>query len=280
MAALGAAVLLASPQTAASQTASGWFRDCDLCPQMVVVPAGDFAMGAGPGAAAAEEGPPHGVSVAAFALGRHEVSVGEWSAFADATQRDDRPAAACRTASGRVGSWRDPGFAQADSQPVVCVSWRDATDYSAWLTSLTGHRYRLPREAEWEYAARAGSRTAYYWGDVADRAFANYGADRCCAPLARGADRWRYTAPVGSFPPNGFGLFDMAGNVWEWTADCFGTERAGPPQEDCADHVLRGGSWFFTSRQMQSTSRRSHATPGISIGLRVARDLDAAASGQ
>ena len=197
-----------------------------------------------------------------FALAAHEVTVGEWMVFVDATHR---ASASCGTASGGDGSWRDPGFVQTPTHPVVCVTWEDAQDYAGWLSARTGERYHLPTGREWELAARAGSRMTYSWGALASRSRANFGTDRCCAPQARARDRWAYTAPVQSFPVNRFGLFDMAGNVWEWVSDC-----AAP---DCAAHTIRGGSWLYPPDQMQPGHRRSHATPGISVGFRVARDL-------
>ena len=132
-------------------------------------------------------------------------------------------------------------------RPVINVSWDDAQDYVAWLSARTGGAYRLPSEAEWEYAARAGTTTKYSWGNEIGVNRANCGANRC-------GDQWEYTAPAGSFRPNAFGLFDMHGNVWEWVQDCWQASHAGAPVDgserlsgDCAVRVLRGGSWFYDS---------------------------------
>ncbi len=247
------------------------FQDCAACPPMVIVPAGNFVMGSAEGEGDADEHPAHGETVAAFALGEREVTRGEWAAFVKAT---GHPATICHTASGGSGTWRDPGYAQDDSEPVVCVGWRDAADYTAWLSAQTGRHYRLPSEAEWEYAARAGSTGNFAWGASADRRFANYGADSCCGPEASGADRWLNTAPVASFAPNAFGLFDMNGNVWEWVQNCYAASYGEAPPADCAERVIRGGSWLYPPSQMRAASRRRHATPGISLGFRVARDLE------
>src|SRR5262249_12987946 len=149
-------------------------------------------------------------------------------------------------------------------------SWQDTRDYVAWLSHRTGQHYRLPTELEWEYAARAGTRSDFWWGAHPNHDAANYGAERCCRPLTRGRDLWLYTAPVGSFPNSAFGLHDTAGNVWEWTIDCY-TSSARP--DVCAAHVLRGGSYAYTGREMRVTRRRSHADAGVSVGFRVARDL-------
>src|SRR5262249_31110005 len=115
-----------------------------------------------------------------------------------------------------AASWRHLGFAQDDRHPVVCVTWNDAQDYVHWLTDRTRHLYRLPTEAEWEYAARAGTTTAFPWGANGDHEHANYGADACCSGQAAGRDQWINTSPVGAFPANAFGLFDMNGNVLQW----------------------------------------------------------------
>ena len=158
-------------------------------------------------------------------------------------------------------SWRNPGFAQDDKHPATCVSWEDADAYVTWLSQVTGRRYRLLTEAEWEYAARAGTTTTRYWGDDTGKTceYAN-GADRSTAAAVPGADTWpvancddlhAYTAPVGSYRPNAFGLHDMLGNVEEWTQDCWVGNYHGAPTDgsavaagDCYLRVVRGGSWL------------------------------------
>ena len=252
------------------------FRDCPECPEMVLVPAGSYFEGSPSSEPGRDtnEGPQRQVSIRQIMVGRFDVTRGEWAAFARAPKKRAAARNHCRTSSGRNGSWRAPGFAQDDNHPVVCVSWEDAQDYVAWLsTRLPGRHYRLLTEAEWEYAARAGTTTAYWWGDQASHEYANYGADGCCFGLATDRDRWINTSPVGSFPANPFGLYDMNGNVWEWAQDCFADSYADMRRPTCSQHVIRGGSWLYTPRQMRAAARRSHGTPGVSIGFRVAREV-------
>jgi len=260
--------------------ASREFRDCPNCPQMVVVPAGHFTMGAQPkepGGIPAEL-PAHPVTVgAAFAIGKFDITRAQFAAFAEATRY--KPDSKC--------DWRTPRvhgkpMNQTDADPVVCVSWRDATAYAAWLTRKTGKAYRLPSEAEWEYAARAGSTSLRPWGDSITHGDANYGTDGCCSGFAAGMDRWLYTSPVGSFPANGFRLYDMLGNVWQWVQDCGHADYSGAPTNSsawmtgtCETHVVRGGAWFQAPDSVRSASR---ATDGADfrvgdIGFRVVRPL-------
>jgi serine/threonine-protein kinase PpkA len=168
---------------------------------------------------------------------------------------------------------------QAPDDPVVCVSWTDAMAYVRWFSVKSGYVYRLPTEAEWEYAARAGSSTARPWGADADSNRANTGADECCGPKTSGVDRWLYTSPVGSFPANDFGLSDMIGNVWQWTADCatedYTTPAAAADSPACASHMVRGGGWFHPPAVARSASRAADDNDQrvADIGFRVARSL-------
>ncbi|MEK8020875.1 MAG: formylglycine-generating enzyme family protein, partial [Candidatus Parabeggiatoa sp.] len=133
----------------------------------------------------------------------------------------------------------------------------------AWLTQQTGQQYRLPTEGEWEYAARAGTETKYWWGNEASHDYANYGAEDCCSGVAAGQDQWVYTSPIGSFAPNAFGLYDTSGNLWEWTCSEYdnsynGKERQCLRQEDSSNNslfVLRGGSWNVDAVGMRSSNR-------------------------
>lgn len=244
------------------------FRDCPACPEMVVIPAGTFQMGSPDGekGRADDEGPVHPVRIAeAFALGTREVTVGEFRAFVQATgyRTEAEKHGGCWVWNGTsVGkdakrSWRTPGFAQGEDHPVVCVSWNDARAYLEWLSKEAKRSYRLPSEAEWEYAARAGSTTARYWGEGPERAcdFANV-ADEAAKRQFPGLtihdcdDKFVYTSPVGSFKANALGLEDMLGNVWEWTKNCRNDSYRGAPIDggawtsgDCGRRVLRGGSW-------------------------------------
>jgi formylglycine-generating enzyme required for sulfatase activity len=253
---------------------------------MVAVPAGAFDMGAPPGdsAAAADESPRHRVRIARpFAVGIYEVTVGEYRRFATDTGATD--AGGCQAvsdgrwvaAAGR--SWREPGFRQGDRDPVVCISWEEAQRFVGWLTRRTGSRYRLPTEAEWEYLASDPGGAPGLSHDTA-----NYGAQECCRGRVEGRDAWEYTAPVGSFPPNRFGLHDLLGNVWEWLEDCYHASYAGAPQDgrawmrDCEPprrRVVRGGSYGDAAELLRS-SYRLRARPGnryATVGFRVARDL-------
>lgn len=276
LAIIALSIALGSPANAARE-----FRDCPDCPVMVVVPAGHFLMGANPnepGHTPAEL-PAHAVAVQArFAIGKFDVTRTEFTAFANAT--------GYKTDTAKC-DWRAPRahgqpMSQSDSDPVVCVSWNDAGAYAEWLSRKTGKPYRLPSEAEWEYAARGGTRTSRPWGDRIARENANYGADRCCAPFAAGKDRWLYTSPAGSFPPNAFDLYDMLGNVWQWVQDCSHPDYAGAPATaivwaggDCTGHVARGGAWFQAPDLVRTAARAADKTDFRigDIGFRVARSL-------
>ena len=271
------------------------FRDCPECPEMVVVPAGRFEMGS-PASEAdrhVNEGPVHRVTFARpFAVGVHEVTRGEFARFVSATGRS---MGACNVWDGkewkeRSGSnWKMPGFSQTDAHPVVCVNWNDAKAYVRWLSGRTGEEYRLLSEAEWEYVARAGTRTARYWGEgeSGQCRYAN-GADRTAKRHNSGwtvadCDDGHYlTAPVGSFHANGYKLHDVLGNVWEWTEDCWNESYDGAPRDgsawesgSCGRRVLRGGSWIVRPRNLRSANRYGNTTGGRSyiVGFRVARTL-------
>ena len=272
------------------------FRDCPECPTMVRVPGGTFQMGDASAKAKADERPVHSVTLPAFAAGKFEVTYGEFAAFVAATGRS--PATGCLTdRRGGHGwgfdadaSWRDPSYLLTDRQPVVCVAWAAADAYAQWLSMRTGKIYRLLSEAEWEYAARAGTTTQYWWGDKADDlcAYAN-GGDLAMQkrfpswPAAQCDDGQAYTAPVGSYRPNAFGLYDMAGNAWEWTQDCYAPSYDPQPRDggaytsgSCAHRVLRGGSWGWGVVDLRSAQRNGLLPPTIQggdIGFRVARSL-------
>ncbi|MBI1386346.1 MAG: SUMF1/EgtB/PvdO family nonheme iron enzyme [Rhizobiales bacterium] len=268
------------------------FRDCPQCPEMVVIPAGTFMMGAGPHETTAilgefpyvkrqwiaSETVRHPVTIARpLAVGKFEVTRGQFAHFADETghrvedscfTHSDTPAAWGRT-EGR--SFRNTGYPQTDDDPATCVSWGDAKAYTLWLKKLTGHDYRLLSEAEWEYAARADSATRFGFGDDAGDLCRNgNGADRTGGE--NGA-RWRdpvpctdghwFTAPVGSFSPNAWGLHDMHGNVWEWVEDSWHRSYDGAPADGAAwttgghapARVVRGGSWKSRPWNMRSAYR-------------------------
>ena len=254
----------------AERRAGEVFKDCNDCPEMVVIPAGSFVMGSTAGALGklGNEAPPHTVSVRSFGAGKFEVTFDQWHT--------------CVKSGGCAHKPLDQGLAGPGS-PVIDVSWEDAQQYVKWLSAKTGQTYRLLSEAEWEYAARAGTTSAYPWGQKASHEHANYGSDQCCKPLAKGRDRWEIDAPVGQFPANAFGLHDMHGNVREWVHDVWHGNYNGAPTDgspwtsggDSARRVLRGGSWLRSPWELRSDARDTDA-PGArssEIGFRVARTL-------
>ena len=228
-------------------------------PEMVVIPAGSFQMGCVSGIDCYDdEKPVHEVKIDSFAMSKYEVTFKEYDAFTDATGRK------------RAVDYWGRGL-----RPVIKVSWEDAMAYTEWLSEQTGDRYRLPTEAEWEYAARAGSTTAYSWGDSIGRNRANCDG---CASLWGGEK----TALVGSFKANGWGLYDMHGNAREWVQDCWNSNYEGAPTDgtawltrDCDRRVLRGGSWSDEPRNLRSAYRYG-GTSDFRLyvyGFRIARRL-------
>jgi formylglycine-generating enzyme required for sulfatase activity len=213
------------------------FRDCGECPEMVVVPDGEFKMGS---AETIYEKPEHRVVFAnRFAIGRREVTFDEWDA--------------CFVAGACKYQPDDRGWGRGN-RPVINVSWDDAKVFVTWLAQKTGRSYRLPTEAEWEYAARAGTTSAFWWGREPATGRANC-ADCAIPPLNR-------TTPTGSFRPNGFGLYDVAGNVAEWVEDCWNDTYRGAPADgsawttgQCEERVLRGGSFASKANLIRSGSR-------------------------
>lgn len=230
------------------------FRDCADCPEMVVIPGGRFTMGSTVSELADDpyidlrlqlEGPQREVTIKQFAVGKFDITRGEWTAFVSATKRPTRGGCKWSGLPRAEGSkpwdphpdatWKNLGFTQDDRHPVVCVTWNDAQDYVKWLSRKTGSTYRLLTEAEWEYAARAGTTTAYPWGETASHEYANYGTDTVAGVgFTTGRDQWMYTSPVGAFPPNAFGLHDMHGNVLQWVEDCFSPTYSGLPTDGSA----------------------------------------------
>uniref|UniRef100_UPI0035CB2688 formylglycine-generating enzyme family protein n=1 Tax=uncultured Sphingomonas sp. TaxID=158754 RepID=UPI0035CB2688 len=280
---VAAAVLLLTSSSVPAQapqpraSALETFRDCAICSPMIVVPAGHFTMGSPttePGHKPDEE-PQTSVTVTSFALGETDVTVGQWRSFVKATGHPDGLGCAYsglpREEAGKA-SWRHLGFAQGDDEPVVCVSWNEAQSYVRWLSATTGRAYRLPTEAEWEYAARAGKSSVYPWGDTASHDWANYGSDTCCTPATGGRDRWTYTSPVRSFPPNAFGLYDMIGNAWQWTQDCYVASYGGRPADGkavertpCQFRTARGGTWGDTPALTRSGARNYAPPPRMTV---------------
>jgi formylglycine-generating enzyme required for sulfatase activity len=236
--------------------AGDFFRDCDGCGEMVVVPAGAFDMGS----STEYENPVHRVTFAKpFAIGRHEVTFDEWDRCVEDKDCKAQP--------------DDRGWGRGD-RPVINVSWDDAKDFTKWLSQKTGQTYRLPSEAEWEYAARAGATTAFWWGrDVGSRQ-AN------CRECNTGSGQ--QTSPVGSYKANAFGLYDTAGNAAEWVEDCWNDNYRGAPKDgsawtagQCRLRVLRGGAYDSQAKTVRSTARFRYDTDVryAANGFRVVREL-------
>lgn len=272
------------------------FRDCPMCPEVVVVRAGSYTMGSPDGQPGREEreGPPHEVTLAArFAIGVYEVKVSEFRSFVDEEEYSVGSSCLTLEESGQEErdrrSWREPGFPQDDEHPVVCVNWHDAQAYVAWLSQKTGESYRLPTEAEWEYAARADTTTVSYWSQAADQCRSANGADRSIRDYWEGEtapcdDGFGKTSPVGNFAANAWGLADVLGNVYEWTMDCWNSNYAGAPLNgdawqdgDCSRRVARGGSWLSEPSRLRVADRRwttsGAAMRSDEVGFRVARTV-------
>ena len=309
-------VLAVAPESDYGQTGIGTpgsnFRDCAGCPEMIVVPAGRFLMGSPDSEAGRldHEGPQRLVTIAKpIAVSRFEITRGQYARFVVETGHDSGDACVVWTGvdGGEVvegRNWLDPNFPQADDHPAVCISWNDARAYIDWLSRKTSQPYRFLSESEWEYMARAGSTTRFFFGD--DEAgicgYANV-PDVSAKPDSRGSN-WQYvncddgygaqTAPVGSYAPNAFGLYDVHGNVWEWVEDCYHNSFAGAPTDgtpwisgECEARVVRGGSLsapaylsrsavrFFGALEFLDESAKETLGEfrNFNLGLRIARDL-------
>jgi formylglycine-generating enzyme required for sulfatase activity/class 3 adenylate cyclase len=261
------------------------FRDCPNCPEMVVISAGTFQMGAAPGeneryevptTESGRDQPQHQVTFTKpFALAKFDITRSEFAAFAK--EAGFRPRPGCQTVVGNSwtpqpqASWEEPGYAQTDRDPVVCMNEIEISAYLLWLRRTTGKEYRLPSEAEWEYAERGGTTTAFYWGDDPKDACAyenvgdeDYGAKYGVKGPIPCHDGFADLAPVGSFKPNPLGLYDMAGNIFALTADCWNDSYVNAPTDgsawitgDCSRHVARKAAfgnphpWMFRSAQRE-----------------------------
>ncbi|EDN69562.1 Protein of unknown function DUF323 [Beggiatoa sp. PS] len=252
-----------------------------LGPKMVWIPAGRFRMGDIQGIGSDNEKPVHFVSVKRFAMGKNGVTVGEFRQFVKATgyQTEAEQENGCYIWEGndwkkhKHANWRNPYFSQNDDHPVVCISWNDAMVYVNWLSQQTGKNYRLPSEAEWEYAARAGTETQYWWGNHWDKTKANCSVKE---------DGFKYTAPVNAFKSNAFGLDDMLGNVWEWMADPWHENYQNAPTDSRVWNfgpkknkyrVLRGGAWPYAPNFCRTANRDwgNQTYRFYTFGFRVAR---------
>lgn len=291
------------------------FADCDDCPDMVTIPAGSATLGSTAEERAASgivplfgdrEGPTYSVTFPhPYAIGRTEITRVQYRAFVEDTNRPDPVGCGVHEAKGDTWSpqpgysWRNPGFAQADDHPAVCVSYDDAMAYATWLSAKTGKTYRLPSDAEWEYAARGGTTTPWYWGAAPEKGCAEANLLSAGTVAALGwpkslADRFicstgrSFTMPVASYAPNPFGLYDMLGNAFEFAADCNekdnrsahadGTARtANDAGADCSRHYLKGGA-FHTPFWLTRAAVRGAPIPAdlhmFAVGFRVARTVD------
>lgn len=269
---MSSCALLASGTAWAAATAN---KDCDVCPEMVVVPAGQFAMGSEDSELGhnANEAPQHKVTFARpFAIGKYEVTFAEWDAC---------------VAEKMCAAVPDDGWGRG-RRPVIHVNFEMAEGYVRWLSKKTGKQYRLPSEAEWEYAARGGSTTPWFWSDESTRAceFGNVGDETLKSehpdwPLHSCKDGHAKTSPVGSFKPNKFGLYDTTGNVWEWVADCYNETYQGAPADgsawltgDCVRRIDRGGGWYNKPEAVRSALRYAGSDPkrqNNTLGFRVVR---------
>ena len=236
------------------------FRDCPNCPEMVVLPAGQFSMGSPDNQAmhSPDESPVHPVNITSIAMGRFDVTFDDWDTCIRAGRCHDVKLPV-DYAGGR-GRW-----------PVIAMSSTEAIGYAAWLSEITRQTYRLPSEAEWEYAARAGTKSPFYTGSTITHEQANFGN------VNPGIE------PVGSYPRNGFGLYDMAGNASQWVADCFNPSYVGAPTDGsarttgaCARRIIRGGNYYMDISAVRSPSRSDAIAdwPAPHLGFRVVRELN------
>ena len=248
-------VALPLPEASAASPAGFKFKDCDFCPPLVVVPGGEFQMGSNEHP---HEKPAHRVRISSpFAIGQYEVTYAEWDRCVDAGACRDRP---------EHQGW--------PNEAIGNLSWDDANAYLKWMSEQTGQIYRLPSEAEWEYAARAGINKRYWWGDDAGSGKANCGD---CGAGTNGRP-----SAAGSYKPNPFGLYDTAGNMAEWVQDCWNESYRGAPVDgsawvkgNCGMRALRGGSFGSKSSSIRSSARFRYDSdvPYEANGFRVLREL-------
>ena len=264
--------------------------DTPEAPVMVIVPAGEYTMGAPPDEQYFQPWETqHRVTIGyPLAMSKYNVTRREFAAFVADTGYDEKGCDIWAEGTFKwdpEGDWSRPGFEQSDSDAAACITWHDAKAYADWLSSKTGRRYRLPTEAEWEYAVRAGTATMYYWGSELGKGNAN------CDGCYEGPHEMKPTAG-GKFPPNAFGLYDMVGNVWKWLEDCWNPTYAGAPTDgsawlsgNCSLRGRRTGSWFNLDKPRPDDPRapgrlrsagRFGSMPGLrisSFGFRVVREL-------
>jgi formylglycine-generating enzyme required for sulfatase activity len=273
IAALSAALVLASTALAEE------FQDCEDCPVMVALPAGEYVR------SLFATAPQQQVSVGAFALGRYEVTIAEFEAFVEDTGYEIPPGCLRYNAIGMLdapdATFRQPGFPLPPDAPALCVTWDDANAYVEWLSAKTGQSYRLPSEAEWDYAAHAGQENNLSYFLRAGLARLDANCSDCAGDLMGREDLLR-ALPVGTFAPNAFGIDVIFGNAAEWVADCYNSTYEGAPtngdpwlEGNCDLRIVRGGGWHTLWAEL--AGGRPATDPAIrdnAIGFRVARDLD------
>jgi formylglycine-generating enzyme required for sulfatase activity len=281
---------IASAQPADRAEPGQTFAECRNCPEMIILPAGSFTMGSPADEALRRDNEPQSTITfpTAFAIARTPVTWDQWESCVRDNWCDG---IAVETALSSLPDGEpNPDFRDRGrgSRPVVGVSWFDAQAFVGWLNAKAGadDAYHLPSEAEWEYAARAGTTTAFPWGAELDYNYGNFGNDgEGLGGKAEGRDVWLdETSPVASFPPNDFGVYDMHGNIFEWTEDCYEADRAHAPTDgtankegNCANRVFRSGT-FLSNPYMQRSARRGAPYPATRrgrnyLGFRVAKTL-------
>ena len=292
-------------------------QDCDYCPTMVIIESGNFIKGSplSDQGSRDDERPQHQVDIGYdFAVGKYEVTRIEYERFVQSTGHDSSGGCYGATEDGiKLGinlNWYDPGYPITDTHPVVCVSWDEAVAYTEWLSEETGETYRLLTESEWEYSARAGTKTIRFWGDIDEGCdFAN-GADLDITPESfleemkgRGSkivlpedwvvadchDGYEFSSPVGSFIPNNFGVYDVLGNVAEWVGDCWDSSYENSPRDgsarvsgNCNRPILRGASYYDMPIYLRSSNHygfeskqsENKETRYINFGFRVLREIN------
>lgn len=294
----------APAEAPAAPNAGEIIKDCDTCPEVVVIPPGSFTKGFDGGEPERYEGAPHEVTIGySFGVGKTEVTNGQFKAFVEATghQTDS----ACNIWDGKTPlktpntGWTNPGYGRppADNEPAACVSWVDAKAYADWLSKKTGQTYRLLTESEWEYTARAGATGRFTWGDDMTKACETANvpdlSTKDLPPLlirrpfepVNCNDGYPFIAPAGALKPNAFGVYDTIGSVWEWVEDCYvfpypentpkdGSAYTGP--DGCDRRVSKGGSWSSPIERQHPTFRGRDPNTLVSqlFGFRIARDLN------
>ena len=264
--------------------------------QFVSIDGGCFSMGDTFGDGEKDERPVHRTCISAFAMSKYNVTVGQFRIFVDTTsyRTEAEKAGGCFVFNGRDwkrqagNSWKTPGYKQNDQHPVTCVNWNDAQAYTKWLNTIGLRRYRIPTEAEWEYAARSGGQNERFAGfsDVSQLyKYANFCDSNCemSWKTAGQNDGYKGTSPVGNFKPNALGLYDMTGNLWQWVGDWYGEKYYNKSPKDNptgplsgTDRVVRGGSWLNTPTDVRAADR-NNCPPDYSafdLGIRLVSSVN------